>query len=266
MIVPSSSSEDSPTSSYSNNHNKRNKLSPHSHLTEFIRDNIMQYLLFHLQSSHSKTHMSNNSYSENQCIIPVGLLFDYIAQQAQRLYFNMYEYIRELALIPTSHNRERILSSYVSTANNNNRMQELSLACNEFEKLVIEQVHFLMDQVQLIQCAPSPSSFNHTTTTVIPMMRKYESILPSNFGSIKLVGSASSSGMVGLRSSTSIVDDSSLIKSENGLFSLQSPFPSTINSGYCDMTANISHNNFDISSLLNERFKFSPTLSSFLKH
>ncbi|KAF0984818.1 hypothetical protein FDP41_000717 [Naegleria fowleri] len=281
-----------------NNHNKRNKLSPHSHLVDFIRDHIMQYLLFHhLHQPKSSQHSSLLSSPEIKTtppessdhhptinvssLIPVGLLFDYIAQQAQRLYFNMYEHIRELAQIPTlrsgndgtkydewcnnslkamtsQNTNECILPTHIQQTK-----QELSLACNEFEKLVIEQFHFLMDQVQLIKGGLVNSSNSHHA--VIPMMKKYESILPINFGSIKLVSGVASSGIVGDESSTSIVDDSSLIKSENSPIGIMSSSSTTIG-GYCDMIANAPHNNFDISSLLNSWFKFSsPTLSSFPK-
>ena len=242
---------------------KKNRMSPQSHLIEFIRDNIMQYLLFHLKldmrqtisgdvnnSSGEDVKMSDDSTSSNttgieqdvvDITIPVGLLLDYIVQQAQRLYFNMYEYIRELASSSVKHQ---------SKSTDNQKEIELSLACNEFEKMVIEQVHFLLSQIQLMR-----STNQSNDTQIIPMLKKYDKILPKNFHTLRLVSSTNDDSSIGSNADSftveGIVDESFLFKSSSSSPSIHR---SSFAQNFDDMKTNSSLN--DISSLLlNTKFK-----------
>lgn len=210
------SEDDMIFSASSSSSHKKNKLSPQSHLIEFIRDNVMQYLLFHLKIDtrqvntddedqnmyEASTACSSSEIGQEQDVditIPVGLLLDYIVQQAQRLYFNMYEYIRELASTPIQY----------QCKSKDQREVELSLACNEFEKMVIEQVHFLLSQIQSMR-----SGCHLSEQSIVPMLKKYDKILPKTFHTLRLVTSTSQGiGSYGDSFTVGIVDESFLFKS-----------------------------------------------------
>ncbi|KAL9650838.1 hypothetical protein ABK040_001888 [Willaertia magna] len=146
-----------------NESKKKCKLSTQHYLIQFLRECIKNYLLqkckycnyclkrfqqqkqqiCHKEFSTTTTIMKckcnnnnnncNNTTKQNNYSITFGLLLDYIVQQSQ-LYFDTYNYIKQL----TNNSLKKIDNDF-------------KLATNEFEELVIEQLHFVKENDELLR-------------------------------------------------------------------------------------------------------------------